>query len=233
MSNLLVIDTSAGICTVILQTADSMAVRQRSGPRTHGQFLLPAIAELSREQHLELMDLEAIAVVAGPGSFTGLRIGIGVVQGLANALALPVVLLSSLEWLALEAAIHFTDCRMLVCRKAREDEYYVGRYRVQAPLQLQRIGEESVEKGSSIRVPVCDQDDEQLPWVAVGDGWSDPQLADLLKTSSLQTIDHDLQPGPDSLCRLARLRMTEGAQVPADQVLPFYLQEDLNYKTSI
>jgi len=211
-----------------------MAVRQRSGPRTHGQFLLPAIAELSREQQLELTDLEAIAVVAGPGSFTGLRIGIGVVQGLASALALPVVLLSSLEWLAVEAGTHYAGCRMLVCRKAREDEYYLGRYRVLAPLQLQRIGEESVEKGSSIRVPVCDEDDDEpLPWVAVGDGWSDPLLADLLKTSSLQAIHHDLQPGPDSLCRLARLRINEGTQVPPDQALPFYLQEDLNYKTSI
>jgi len=100
MTALLAIETSANLCSVALMHDREISEIVVSEPRGHTRHLLPAIDRLLIDAGLALRRLDAIAVTTGPGSFTGLRIGIGVAQGLAYGADLPVVPLSSLATLA-------------------------------------------------------------------------------------------------------------------------------------
>jgi len=231
MSNLLVIDTSSSVCSVMLRTSTSVAVRQRAGSRTHGQFLLAAIVEVAGELSLDLSELNAVAAVAGPGSFTGIRIGIGVVQGLTAALSLPVILISSLEWLACEALAAY-DCQsVMVCRKARDNEYYVGSFRRDADALVRRIGEETVIAASDLVLP--DSADGMASWIAVGDGWAEAELGIERYPAVFKRLAVDLEPGLETLGRLAGQKLAEGQLVSAEQAIPNYLKENMNYRTAI
>ncbi|MBI3264498.1 MAG: tRNA (adenosine(37)-N6)-threonylcarbamoyltransferase complex dimerization subunit type 1 TsaB [Acidobacteria bacterium] len=82
---------------------DGRTLEERVGDpaRTHGQRLPRELLELLGSQHLELSDVDLYAVAAGPGSFTGLRVGIATIQGLAFASSRPVVAVSTLDALGL------------------------------------------------------------------------------------------------------------------------------------
>jgi tRNA threonylcarbamoyladenosine biosynthesis protein TsaB len=94
---------------------------------THSKHLMPMIQAVMGAAGRELSDIDALAVVRGPGSFTGLRIGLSVVKGLAASAAKPVVGVSSLEALAFPVAAPQT----LVCAMvdARKNEVYTARFR--------------------------------------------------------------------------------------------------------
>jgi len=95
-------------------------------PRPAGDWLLEATNNLLGNAGLKLSELDGLGVVAGPGAFTGLRVGIATVKGLALAMDKPVVAVSSLECLALQAPF----CGMQVCAMldARKKEVYAALY---------------------------------------------------------------------------------------------------------
>ena len=94
----LAIDTTTAVCSVALaRDGQVLAEITTNLPRTHSQRLMPLVDALCQETGLAPVDLELLAVTRGPGSFTGLRIGIATVKGLGLALGLPVVAASSLQ----------------------------------------------------------------------------------------------------------------------------------------
>ena len=103
MSKILAIDTSNALCSAALSIDSRIALRFSDQERQHARRLLPMIAELLAEQNQQLTALDVIAIVSGPGSFTGLRIGAGVAQGLAFGSGVPVVGVSALEIIARKA----------------------------------------------------------------------------------------------------------------------------------
>lgn len=121
---ILALETSSEICSVSLRVGESTASREEQAGQKHSELLLPMIHDLLDAAHLRVADLDAIAFGAGPGSFTGLRIGCGVVQGLGFAAGCPVVPVGSLEALA-EAA---DGQRVVVCTDARMGQIYHGAY---------------------------------------------------------------------------------------------------------
>ena len=98
--------------------------------KTHSQTLLPMLDELKRSLGLELETLDAIAISAGPGSFTGLRIGAATAKGLGLVLQKPLVAVSTLEALAYNLA----GSNSLICpvMDARRSQVYNGLYRRKA-----------------------------------------------------------------------------------------------------
>lgn len=98
---LLALETSAkaASCAVLEDAAPVAAAWQCTG-LTHSRTLLPMVEDLLKNSGLALEDMDAIAVAAGPGSFTGLRIGIAAVKGLAWAAELPCIPVSTLEAMA-------------------------------------------------------------------------------------------------------------------------------------
>ena len=83
-------------------SADGVLLGERINPaqHEHAVFVQPAIAELCDSLNITLKDLDAVSVVNGPGSYTGLRVGLSAAKGICYALNLPLILINTLEWMA-------------------------------------------------------------------------------------------------------------------------------------
>ncbi len=109
MKRILAIDTSSAWCSVALSTdtaADRLLERHELLGPSASQHLLPWITDLLKQEGMALRDLDAIAVGVGPGAFTGVRLSIAVVQGLAYASNLPLAPVASLDAIAASAINH-------------------------------------------------------------------------------------------------------------------------------
>jgi tRNA threonylcarbamoyladenosine biosynthesis protein TsaB len=94
---------------------------------THSERLLAVVDRVLADARLAVDDLEALAVAVGPGSFTGLRIGLGTVKGLAFARSLPIAAVPTLD--AMAATLPFAALPVVPVIGARRDEVYACRYR--------------------------------------------------------------------------------------------------------
>ena len=166
MPTLLAFDTSTEACSCAVLQGSRLEERFELIPRQHTQRLLPMIHDLLRELGLGFADLDAVAFGKGPGSFTGLRIAAGVAQGIAFAADLPVIGVSTLAALALEAAESLPTALVFSCLDARINEIYCGWYQVQAGLPT-LIGHEQLCRPALIQAEVPKSEG---PIVAAGNG---------------------------------------------------------------
>jgi tRNA threonylcarbamoyladenosine biosynthesis protein TsaB len=124
--------------------------------RTYSARLIPEIASLLASKHATLRDVEAIVVVIGPGSFTGIRVGLSTAKGLAEGAGIPVIALSRLALLAKASGLP----HVLAAVDAGRGEYYVGEYRNGTCLgEMLLSGEETVAaaKQPEAGVLVCEE----------------------------------------------------------------------------
>jgi tRNA threonylcarbamoyladenosine biosynthesis protein TsaB len=129
---LIAIDTSGrnGSVALCRGDRDSFETLQLT-PLQGGSYsarLMPAIAELLANQQLSKEQLDALVIVAGPGSFTGLRVGLATVKGLCEVLQKPVVAASMLEAFAVVRGPH--DGHLAVALDAGRGEVYVGEFTI-------------------------------------------------------------------------------------------------------
>lgn len=127
--SILAIETATNACSVALRVGDDEFSRCETGNNVHSQVLLPMIESVLAEAGIAAGDLNAIGVGQGPGSFTGLRIGIGVAQGLAYGANCPMLGVSSLEALAVQAKRHNPQANSVyVGIDARMNEVYCAEF---------------------------------------------------------------------------------------------------------
>ncbi|MCW8196473.1 tRNA (adenosine(37)-N6)-threonylcarbamoyltransferase complex dimerization subunit type 1 TsaB [Proteobacteria bacterium 005FR1] len=103
MTKILALDTSTDACSVAINVDGEIHEDFVVAPQDHTRRLLPMVDHLLSKSSLALRDVDAIAFTHGPGSFTGLRICVGIVQGLAFGANLPVIGVSTLEIMAMSA----------------------------------------------------------------------------------------------------------------------------------
>ena len=128
--NILAIDTATEACSVALQYDNTVITRFEICPQQHSQRLLPMVDEVLKEAQATLGDIELLAFGRGPGSFTGVRIATGMIQGLALGTGLKVAGVSTLEAMAFEVAsnVQNKDALIAVASDARMDEVYFAVY---------------------------------------------------------------------------------------------------------
>ncbi len=131
MTTLLALDTATEACSVALLHDGRVLSHYEVIPRMHAQRLLPMIKDLLAEAGVALSAVDGIAFGRGPGAFTGVRIAIGVVQGLAFALERPVLPVSTLAVLAQRALREQGAQQVAAAIDARMDEVYWGCYRAE------------------------------------------------------------------------------------------------------
>jgi tRNA threonylcarbamoyladenosine biosynthesis protein TsaB len=217
---LLALDTSTEACSVALSLDGKVIERFEREPR-HGERLLLMVQEVLAESGVALTQLDAIAFGRGPGSFTSLRIGAGVVQGLAFGAGLPVVPVSSLA--ALAQAVEAP--KVLAAFDARMQQVYWGAYVRGSDGLVTLSGNEIVVDPAQVPVPP-DGD-----WKGAGSGW------DVYHTVLAQRLGEkvygwmlQLTPHARQILQLGSAVFAAGGAVAPELALPVYLRDDVAAK---
>lgn len=131
MSYFLLIHTSLDKAFVAISKDDTiLGIQRNDTPKEHGAFLHVAAQSLLKEQNISFSELTAIGVTKGPGSYTGIRVGLSAAKGFGFALNIPLVVCSTLLALAATATdkMKNDDAVYVPMIHARQSEYYVGFY---------------------------------------------------------------------------------------------------------
>lgn len=225
--NLLALDTSSEGCSAALLTGDQLSERFQLAPRGHTRLLMPMVRELLREHGLAPADLDVLAFACGPGSFTGLRIATGVVQGLAWALQLPVVPVSSLAAVAYGAICEheLADGQgVAVAFDARMDEVYWGCYLCRQGLP-QALAEERVCSPEAVTLPAG-----ASAWIGAGAGWQYRERMPAAVREPVTRTDTGLTLRAGWVARLAQVAAAEGRTLSAAEAQPVYLRDEVAWK---
>ncbi len=155
------VDTATGIASVGLVTNETTVVRQRPVAGNHARTLLPLVDEVLAAAGMDLRAVDLLAVSIGPGSFTGLRIGLAVVKGLALALGTPVIGVPTLR--AYAQALGPRPGTVWPVLDARKGEVYAAGYRWRGDV-VDEIAAAAVLSPSALEALV------RTPSTLVGDG---------------------------------------------------------------
>lgn len=178
--NVLAIETATSTCSVALACHQHMASRTEHGQAIHSDVLLPWINALLAEKGIGYEDLDGIVVGTGPGSFTGLRIGLAVSQGLALAHGCPIYPVSTLMNVA--AACDQAD-HVLVVMDARLGQVYAQSFQRLPKLGWAPFNEPAVIAPEAVVMP-----DTVHPWAVVGQGLD--MYSDILKARLYHQASH-------------------------------------------
>lgn len=216
--NLLAIETSTESCSVTLACHGELITRSEIAPRRHAELLLPMCEEVLAEAGVSRRQLDAIAVGRGPGAFTGVRLAISTVQGMALALNLPVIPISSLAALAFDAA--YDDNPILAVIDARMGEIYSGSFRRDADGLVEPIGVEHVGSAELLKLPGGHQ------WHVIGSGWdSYAEIIRLRLGAAPVSANGRSYPQAAAIARLAAREFNAGHGLAPELALPVYLRD--------
>jgi len=224
---ILAIDTATEACSAALYIDGVITEEFQVAPREHTQLILKMIETLLQQSGLKVGQLDALAFGRGPGSFTGVRIATGIVQGLAFASDLPVVPVSTLAALAQHAYDNHQHEHVLTAIDARMGEIYWACYEKGEKNIMSLSTEECV--GSAESVVLTDGPASQ--WCGAGSGWAayKETLTDIMG-DQLTTVYADDLPRSSSIVKLAADAFQRGEVVAASQALPVYLRNDVAKK---
>ena len=227
MARVLAVDTSSGRGSLALYLNGEVISERSDEPRGHTRQLEPMMQRLLAHAQMGLKDLDGIAYGRGPGSFTGLRITAGFVQGLAWGLDRPVVAVSSLAAMALAADTSGHPLRVAVALDARMGEIYWGCYRTDGQSGLTALADESLLTPEALYLP---DNDDGGPWVGAGSGWHYRDAMPEALGTRLAWIDPDAMPDATEVAKLAVKPLVRGETLTAAQVQPVYIRDDVGWQ---
>lgn len=212
---LIAIDTATERCSVALLIDERIVERAAETPRGHADLVLPMVEAVLAEGGLTLRQLDGLAYGRGPGAFTGVRIAVGVAQGLAYGAQLPTVGISNLAAVAQQFADR--GARILVCMDARMNEVYWGRFEATADGLVAATTTERVDRPEAV--------DAGDATVFVGTGFGAyPQLA---AGRPPVAVHGAVLPHARDIARLAVPELRAGRGQPADRAQPVYLRDQI------
>ena len=218
---LLAIDTATEQCSVAISVEQRTWSREVPTARSHADMILSMIDEVLNASGRTLAEIDGLAFGRGPGSFTGVRIAVSVIQGLALARQLSVAAVSNLAAVAQQAAtVHSLplDAVILVCMDARMNEVYWARYRVGQTGLVSLVGEEQVSPPGSVT-------NSLMPAFGAGTGWR--AYAELRDRYSTLRIDDGMLPRALEVARLGIAEFQAGRVTDAGNAQPVYLRDQV------
>ena len=219
---LLCFDTATDVLTCAVWNEGELAEHHEVAPRRHAERLLAAVDRVLAEAGVSRGALDAIAFGRGPGSFIGLRIAAGTAQGLAFALEVPAIPVSTLAVIAQGSLRENGSRRVLAVLDARLGEVYAGAMRSDGGI-MRHVGEERLCRPEELATAL---DVDGDGWVGCGPGWD--ACADGLRVGPirrLERLEPDRLPRARDLAVLAHRSWEEGLAVPAERAMPVYLRD--------
>ena len=215
------IDSSGLVASVAILEDDKLTAEYTIDYKiTHSQTLLPMLNEICRMTEQDLATVDAIAVAAGPGSFTGLRIGSATAKGLGLALDKPIIAVPTVD--AISMNLWGTSAVVCPMMDARRQQVYTGLYdftdeglnviKEQCAVSVEEICEEINKLGREV--------------IILGDGVPVYRelIGSLLKVRFSIAPPHMSRQRAGALCTLAAQYMREGRLQTADEHSPIYLR---------
>ncbi len=224
-TRILAIDTATEACSVALWNDGAIEAQFEISPREHTQRILPMVQKVLSKGHVSLQQLNALAFGSGPGSFTGVRIGVGIAQGLALGAELPMIGVSSLKTMAQGSFRLQGATNVLVAIDARMGEIYWGQYSRDPQGEWQGDATEAVLKPEQAQEIMNALSGE---WAIAGTGWEAyPQLLDSHLTL---TASHITLPHAEDMLPLAVQMWKAGEVTAVEHAEPVYLRNEVSWK---
>ena len=225
MTRILAIEAATEACSAALLIDDTVQERFEIAPRQHVALMLPFVESLLAEADTSLAQLDAVAFSCGPGSFTGVRIGASMTQGIAFGADLPVIPVSTLAALAQSTVREHGATTVLAALDARMQEVYWGAFKCDASGLVESASEERVCAPDAVECP------EQDGWTGAGSGWD--VYTEILSArcsvaaASVYTNQH---PHAADVARLAVRAFAQGKTLAPEQAIPVYLRNNVAHK---
>ncbi len=218
MSWILSIETATPVCSVCLSKgADMVALRETLTPQSHAAILAPFVQEVLQEAGIQAAELDAVVISKGPGSYTGLRIGVSTAKGICYALDKPLVSVSTpraMAYGAIQAHLgYYRYCPMI---DARRMEVYLAFY----------DNELHIDGGIEAKIIETGTLDAVLDKGKVlffGDGAA--KCKDILSKHPNAFFDTDFTPSAVHLARIGYERFLSGIREDVAYFEPFYLKD--------
>ena len=223
---ILALETATEACSVALLTERGMVERFELAPRRHAELALPMADAVLAEAGVRRSQLDAIAFGRGPGAFTGVRLAVSIAQGLSLGLERPLVPVSTLAALALDAAAATAAATsndvssILAVIDARMGEIYACAFDRDADGLVTAAAEEWVGPAEALDVP------PRRAWVVCGSGWGAWEGVRRTRlTVEPRAALPELLPHAASVARLALRELRAGRGLDAANALPVYLRD--------
>lgn len=214
--SVLIIETSGSQCSVALTCSAGVVHRTLTDPLQHASHLAPLVRELILEASVSPSELHAVAVSIGPGSYTGLRIGVAFSKGLCQASGAPLIVLSTFEILRLSLFLRHSDTQgmpVMLCLPSKKDHLYIAAYSAEGKIL---IPPENYARDAWQQLA------ETLPENNVYAGTGAIILAEALG-KHLERIISDVEPDAAAAVPLALNALKEGRFASLHEIEPIYL----------
>ena len=217
---ILALETSAkAVSAAVTENGKVLCSGYQDTGLTHSRTLMPIVEHILKNTNLTMADMDAIAVSAGPGSFTGIRIGVSAAKGLAFAVDKPAVGVSTLAAMARNVA--FADGLIVCAMDARRNQVYNALFEAKDGA-LTRLTE---DRAIGLAELAEDLKDDPRPKTVVGDGGR--LCFDFLQNAGIPcrlAPAHLLMQNAMSVALEAEALAAEGALVSAQELEPVYLR---------
>jgi len=211
------IETSTAVCSVGLSNEFGLkSEKSLIESHIHSEKLLTLIEELCDEQKMKLSQLDSVAVSIGPGSFTGLRIGLSTAKGLCCSLEKPLIAVPTFISIAKCVTIAHPECsRVIVCIDAKQREYYIGVY---------EYSERTVREMQSVQIGSLSSVVEAVTRKTV---IATDHIAEIKNESSESIIVENVFPycRGDVIASLAIEKWNTGVRIAWEELEPMYLKD--------
>ena len=218
----LAIETSSAVSSIAACADGKIARAEYGSPGEQSRQVYVCVRDVMRDVGLALSDLDCVAFGAGPGGFTGLRIGAAVAQSLAFGNGLNICRVSSLAVLASGALGANRAAAVAACVDARMGEAYLGVYRGAPGGLICELSDRLVDPGT-YRLPA----ELDGPLFACGGGWSAyPGLFEA-NAAAMSASDTEAVPDATALLPLAAFEFNAGRAVPPHEAVPNYVRDNV------
>lgn len=222
------LETATNTCSVALYQSDKTVSRQITEAKKSSEKIIPLVKELLKEAGRSVQEVEAIAVGVGPGSFTGVRVAVGLAKAMAFSLQVPVWPISTLRALARQLWTHqplAINDPVLAIWDARMQAVYWGLYGHADGAIVNQHEPDGLCAPSKLQLPLMPG---QTVWT-VGNGFSQyqSQFNHIAQAFNVQNIEN-IKPNAEDIIALARLDQAMGLE-PADifSLCPEYIRNDV------
>ncbi len=229
--NYLAIDASTEACSVALQANGKIYSRYDLCPQSHSLQLLPMVDELLAEAGIKISQCDGLIFGRGPGSFTGVRIGVGVAQGLAFAADLPVFGVSSLQAMAqlayMEGKVGDESSGVIAAIDARMGEIYNCYFTLDKNNIMQPQCAETVIAPEQLAQNLSEIVNKTE--YGVGTAWDayEKQLSPLKSNDGTPEI---LFPSAEAMLAIGIVSLEQGKGVAAEEAQPVYVRDTVSWK---